>query len=507
MGEATRMVSGSLKPIAASAWDEGCARHLLWRAGFGGTPGQVAYLAGLGAEGAVSALLDFEKTTGTPAEAPEGFDDSIMAPPTESQRKEVQRARRARDEDALARVRLLRQQKEQADRKQMSQLQRWWLKRLIESPRPMEEKLAIFWHGHFATSYRTIENSSHMFMQNQLFRRHAAGNFGELLHAVVRDPAMIGYLDNNESRKGKPNENLARELMELFSLGEGNYSEQDIREGARALTGYSFEHNSFVFRKEWHDEGTKQVLGRNGVQDGEGFVNAILAKREAAEFITMKLYRHLVNDLPTEGEARRVVIGVVRQLASTLAAARYELKPMLRRLLLSEHFYDRANRLNRIKSPVELVVGIVRSLGTPVRDLGVLNDGLDLMGQSLFYPPSVKGWEGGRSWINTSTFFVRQNIANFLLTGKTPGGYDALAEKERYDFRPMVAEAKKRLGGAELDAAGVARCLIEFCLGRSVEEEKERAIAEYLGSFGALDETGVARTLALICATAEYQLC
>ncbi len=507
MADESRTPTGSLKPIAESEWDEGCARHLLWRAGFGGTPGQVAYLAGLTPEKAVSALLDFEKTGGYSAVEPEGFDDSIMRPPSEDQRKQVRRARRAQDEDALAKVRLLRQQREQVDREQMDGVRRWWLGRLIESPRPMEEKLTLFWHGHFATSYRTIEDSCHMFMQNQLFRRQAAGNFGELLFAIIRDPAMLAYLDNNDSRKDAPNENLARELMELFSLGEGNYSEKDIKEGARALTGYSFEHNAFAFRTERHDEGTKSVLGRNGVKDGDDFVKAILAKREASEFITLKLYRFFVNELPTEGEARRVVIGVVKQLASTLVASRYELKPMLRRMLLSEHFYDGANRLSRIKGPVELVVGMVRSLGTPVRDLGILNDALDLMGQSLFYPPSVKGWDGGRSWMNTSTLFVRQNVANFLLTGKMPKGYDALAAEERYDFRPLMMEASERTDGAEHDPAALARYLIGFCLGRAMTPEKERAVAEYLASFGKVDETSVARTLALICASAEYQVC
>lgn len=499
--------TSSLSPINKSAWNAECARHLLWRAGFGGTPKQIAYLAGLTPEQAVSALLDFDQTGGYPAVQPDDFDDSIMKPPSEDQRKEIQRARRAQDEDALAKVRLARQQREQEDRKQMGALQRWWLRRLIESPRPMEEKLTLFWHGHFATSYRTIENSYHMFMQNQLFRRHAAGNFGDLLFAIIRDPAMIAYLDNNDSRKGKPNENLARELMELFSLGEGNYEERDIKEGARALTGYSFEHNDFVFHKDLHDDGPKTILGKTGGLDGDGFVKAILAKREAAEFITLKLYRFFVNDLPAEGQARRVVIGVVKQLASTLLASRYDLRPMLRRLLLSEHFYDPMNRLARIKSPAELVVGMVRSLNTPVRDLGVLNDALDLMGQSLFYPPSVKGWDGGRSWINTSTFFVRQNVTNFLLTGKMPKGYDAMADVERYDFLPLLMEASETASGAEKNAAVLAKYLIEFCLGQSMEPEKETAVAEYLGSFGTLDATSVSRTLALITATPEYQLC
>lgn len=500
-------LSASLKPIGKSAWSADHARHLLWRAGFGGTPRQIAYLASLEPEAAVSALLDVEKIEGYAPVKPDDFDDSIMKPPSEQERQAYQRARRSQDEDTLARIRLQRQEREQVDRRQMNAIQRWWLRRMIETPRPMEEKLTLFWHGHFATSYRTIENSFHMFQQNQLFRHHAAGNFGELLFAIVRDPAMLAYLDNNDSRKERPNENLARELMELFSLGEGNYTEQDIKEGARALTGHTFEHNAFVFRADWHDQGTKTILGVRGGLDGDGFVRAILGKREAAEFLALKLYRYFAGELPPDGPSRRAAIGVVKQLASTLLASRYELKPMLRRLLLSEHFYDPAVRFARVKSPAELVVGAVRSLGTPVRDLGILNDAMDLMGQSLFYPPSVKGWEGGRSWINTSTLFVRQNVTNFLLTGKTPGGYDPLANLEAYDFLPLLAEASEEGSGAEKDPALLARYLIRFALGKDALPEKEQVITSYLSGMGSIDSRSVARTLALITALPEYQIC
>lgn len=502
-----RIPTASLQPIKASAWTSDHARHLLWRAGFGGPPAQIHYLTRLTPEEAVGALLDFDKVGGFAPVKPDDFDDSIMRPPSEEDRRLMQQARRAQDEDALARFRLMRQEREQRDRRQMNAIQRWWLRRMIESPRPMEEKLTLFWHGHFATSYRTIENSYHLFLQNQLFRKHAAGNFGDLLFAIIRDPAMLAYLDNNDSRRERPNENLARELMELFSLGEGVYSERDIREGARALTGYTFEHNSFVFRGDWHDGGTKSILGKKGVLDGDGFVKAILERREAAEFIALRMYRFFVNDLPSAGPRRRVVIDVVKQLASTLLASRYSLRPMLRRLLLSEHFHDPANRLVRIKGPAELIVGAVRSFNTPVRDLGILNDAMDLMGQSLFYPPSVKGWDGGRSWINTSTLFIRQNITNFLLTGRTPGGHDPLADIEQCDLAPLMIEASEATDGRESDPAVLARFLIRFSLGRDAEPAKEQAVIDYMRSFDSIDPSAVARTLALITAMPEYQLC
>ncbi len=508
MSQDTQTPTPSLKAIGPDAWSETQARHLLWRAGLGGTPAQVEFLARLSPEKAVDQLLDFEKVKGYPEPAADEFDESIMRPPSAEDRAAYQRARRAQDEDFLAKVRLDRQRREQEDRAQVQKLQRWWLKRMIETPRPLEEKLTLFWHGHFATSYRTIENSYHMYLQNQLFRANAAGNFGELLFAIIRDPAMLAYLDNNDSTKAAPNENLSRELMELFSLGEGAYTERDIKEGARALTGYTFDYNTFVFRRERHDTGTKRILGTLGSLDGDGFVKAILGQRACAEFIAAKVYRYFVAEIPDPGsKAHAAVAGVVRQLAGTLLASRYDMRPMLRRLFLSEHFYDPVNRLARIKSPVELVVGAVRSLKTPVRDLGILLDAMDLMGQAIMFPPSVKGWDGGRSWINTSTMFVRENILNFLLTGKTPHGYDPLARSEPYDPTPLLAELTEREPGADRDPARVAAFLLGFAFGRPGRAGQAAVIADYIAQTGdgGVTPAGVTGALALITSLPEYQ--
>lgn len=507
MGEA-RVPSSSLSPVRKAEWTSDHARHLLWRAGFGGPQRQIDYLLAQGPEGAVEALLDFEKVTGFDAPKAEDFRSDIMAPPSQEQRREVAHARRAQDEDTLARFRQMRQEREQEDRRQMYAMQRWWLRRMIETPRPLEEKLTLFWHGHFATSYRTIENSYHMYLQNQLLRSQAAGNFGELLRAIIRDPAMIAYLDNNDSRKGRPNENLARELMELFALGEGNYTEGDIKDGARALTGYTFDFNEFVFRPEWHDEGSKRILGRTGNLGGDEFVDAILAQRVCAEFIALKLYRFFVADVPERGSpAFPVVVSVVKSLAQTLAASNYEIRPVLRRLFLSEHFHDPAVRLARVKSPAELVVGAVRTFGAPVRDLGILNDAMGLMGQELMFPPSVKGWDGGRAWINTSTVFVRANILNFILTGKTPSGYDPLSERHGFDVTSILADASEATQGAERDPEALARWLIRLSIGTDAPADKTAAVTEYARSLGDVDAEHVAKVLALITAMPEYQLC
>ena len=506
MGGEGAKATASMKPIAASAFGPSQARRLMWRAGFGGTPAQAQVLAEWGPEQSVDTLLNVEEALVYPAPKADDFDGSIMGGDVRAQRRAEAQARRAQDEDELARLRRQREERERNDRRQIREMQRWWLTRMIETSRPFEEKMALFWHGHFATSYRTIENSYHMFLQNEMFRRQAAGSYAQLLDAIIRDPAMLAYLDNNDSRKEKPNENLARELMELFSLGEGNYSEKDIKEGARSLTGYTFEGNEFAFRAERHDDGVKSILGRTGRLKGEDFVVAILARPACSEFIAFKLYRFFIGDLPPTGSPmRQPVISYIRNMAATLRSGKYALRPMLRKMLLSEHFYDTARAPARVKSPAELVVGAMRSLRTPARDLNVLTDAMDLMGQNLFFPPSVKGWDGGRSWINTSTLFVRMNIANFLLTGRLPRGYDAMAGEERYDAAPILEGVNSR---TRKDPDLLAAHILDCALCVEVSAEKREALAVFIRSRGQNDlATTVGESLSLVAAMPEYQLC
>lgn len=499
----------SMSPISGASFGYDQARHLLWRAGFGGSPDQIRTLADWGPHRAVDHLLDFSVGE-YPEPRASDFESSIMAPPSEAEIQAYRLAQRNQDEDAVARFREDRQRRERADRQQAASMQRWWLKRMIETPRPLQEKLTLFWHSHFATSYRTIENSYHMFLQNQLFRTHAAGNFGELLFAIIRDPAMLRYLDNNRNVRGAPNENLARELMELFSLGEGAYTENDIKEGARALTGYSFDNNEFVFNKNLHDDSAKRIFSKSGNYDGDDFVKLILARRQCAEFICAKLYRYFVSDAPVvPGSAHaKSADSVVKQMAATLLKSRYDLAPVLRRLFLSEHFYDPANIASRIKSPAELIVGAIRSMRTPARDLGLLADALDRMGQDLFFPPSVKGWEVGRPWINTSTLYVRQNVLNYLLTGKTPVGFDAMANIEKYDPTILLSDLAAADPGAERDPARVVPYLLRFALGGTPAEQRVKTIASFADEHGGrMTPPVLTGALALITAMPEYQLC
>ena len=501
-----KAISSSLSQIKAKDFGFEQARHLLWRAGFGGTPQQIQTLASWGPERAVGYLLDYRDI---PAEEITAtlFDRDIMRPYNAEERGELARARRQGDEAAVAGVSAQRQVAEQKARRQVRRVQQWWLKRMIETPRPLEEKMTLFWHGHFATSYRTIEDSYHMFLQNELFRRHAVGNFGELMFAIIRDPAMIAYLDNNDSRKGRPNENLARELMELFSLGVGNYSEKDIKEGARALTGYTFEDDRFIFQANNHDAENKTILGEKGNLDGDGFVRAILKQPACSRFMARKLYRFFVADYPTgRPEVDSASEAVIRRLAGTMVGAKYEIRPVLRQLFLSEHFYEPALMSEMIKSPVELVVGAVRSLNTPARDLDVLVDATGLMGQNLLFPPSVKGWDGGRAWINTSTLYTRQNILCFLLTGQmTRGRRDANAAVEKYDPSGLLADLRNT--GSGTDPESVAAYLLRFALGNNTPRNRA-TLTDFLAQHGnrVTPET-VTGLLLLVTAMPEYQLC
>ncbi len=501
----------SLRPIRKQDFGYEQARHLLWRAGLGGSEQQIRLLVSWGPEKSVEYLLNPDKVE-YPWPKDDAFDKNIMHPPTAEEREMYRKAQRAQDEDTLAEVRAERQRREQEDRRQMRDVQKWWLKRLIETPRPLEEKMTLFWHGLFATNYRTIENSYHMFQQNQLFRKHSLGSYAELLRGIIRDPAMLAYLNNNQSKKDKPNENLAREIMELFSLGVGNYTERDIKEGARALTGYTFEDDGFVFEKKNHDTGVKTILSNTGPLDGDGFVKAILAQSACPKYITRRLYSYFVADVPPDErggdkELPSAQRKVLQQLAYAFGESRYQVKPLLRKLFLSEHFYEARFMNDQIKSPVMLAVGAVRSLNAPVRDLTIVSDALDLMGQNIFYPPSVKGWDGGRSWINTSTLFVRQNTLAFFLSGKKPQGYDSSADTQKYDVTKLLDNADGESLIAKGDVPGVADAMLRLTLGWTPKAGRDALLEFVKSNGGKLDERVLMGMLLVVTAMPEYQLC
>ena len=299
------------------------------------------------------------------------------------------------------------------------QLRGWWVNEMLATTSPLTEHMTLFWHNHFASSQQKVKLAELMYRQNVTLRANALGHFGDLLHAIARDPAMVIYLDSARNRKGTPNENFAREVMELFTLGEGHYSEQDIKEAARAFTGWSLNRDSgeFVFRPFIHDYGTKTVLGRSGNLNGDDVLDILLAQPATAEFITRKLWREFISPDPDETQVRRI--------ASHFRDSRYDIKVALYELLTSDAFYSRENRGVLIKSPIDLVVGTLKQFDLKPGQPIPFAVAAAAMGQNLFAPPNVKGWPGGETWINSSTLLARKQFLDRLFRADDAGAAPA----------------------------------------------------------------------------------
>lgn len=493
----------SLSSIPARRFDPAAARHLLLRAGFGGTPQQVRDLHAMGLDKAVSHLVDYAAVDAADLPALE-LDADVLRKMTADELKAFQKARRDGDQDALDERRRINLEARRQDRQMMNQLRRWWTDRMIKTPRPTEERLTLLWHGHFASSYRSVRDSYLMYRQNQLFREHANGSFVDLARGVVRDPAMIKYLNNDRNNKRKPNENLARELMELFTLGVGHYTEADIKEAARALTGYGVDDNDFLFRKNQHDPEAKSILGQHGNFDGDDLVNILLRQPACLKFVALKLYDTFVADVGDVYEnAPRQYLWVIDDLADKLKKHEYQLKPVLADLFKSRHFYDPAIVGRKIKDPTQLAVGTVRSLDTPERDRAAVEKAMSAMGQVLFEPPTVDGWDGGRAWINTSTLFVRQNLCTYFISGKHPN-IKLSRDKPGYDPMKLLAGVEDRSPDAVTDL------MIDHLVGPDTPETRRAPARQFMKDRQAGDSvTGdhLVELLCLITAMPEYQLC
>lgn len=297
-----------------------------------------------------------------------------------------------------------RRQMRQKSRDDLRTLNLLWLDEMISSASQLREKISLFWHGHFACR---VVNS---FFQQELLhtiRINALGNFGDLLKKVSKSPAMLQFLNNQQNRKSHPNENFAREVMELFTMGRGNYTENDIKEAARAFTGWGFNlKGEFVFRKAIHDSGSKTFLGKTGNFSGDDILDILLQQQQTAKHIAQKIYRYVVNE---EADPEKV-----KYLSDRFYKNNYDLQSLLTDIVMSDWFYAEKNIGNRIKSPVELLVGIRRLL-----PLQMDNDAVQLLfqkvlGQILFFPPNVAGWPGGKSWIDSSTLMVRLQIPQVM---------------------------------------------------------------------------------------------
>jgi uncharacterized protein (DUF1800 family) len=356
------------RPSDPEPWDLRKAGHLYRRAAFGATWDELHAAVTAGPEKAVADLLH-------------GRDDEVSA------------------SDLRQKADIIRRFNNDAD------LAPWWLNRLVRgSPHPLREKMTLFWHNHFATSNAKVRNAGFMLGQFDLLHRHALGNFRELLVEMSKDPAMMVWLDTNLSKKGMPNENYARELMELFSLGIGHYTEDDIREAARAFTGWELRDGKPYFNAGQHDTGAKTVLSQAGKWKGEDVVRICLEQKSCPTFIVGKMFRFLVSEtIPAEPE-------LLAPLAEQFRQSDYDFGALVATVLRSNLFFSKEAYRTQVKSPVEFAVGVVRALGGRP-NLVALAQRLEGLGQHLFHPPSVKGWDGGPAWLNAQTLLFRQNLA------------------------------------------------------------------------------------------------
>lgn len=430
---AARLNPHSMKPLATEQWTRDKAAHLLRRAAFGGTPEEIDRCFKIGPDAAVRSLLDYNTVV---YEAAEPHIDPVVLEPPERGELQVMSAEERRQ---------YQQKRQMAERRSFEEVRLWWIDRLAHSPRPVEEKLTLFWHGHFTSGMREVKDPVFMKEQNEVLRRKALGNFRDLVLSISKDRAMLVYLDNARNVKRQPNENYARELLELFTLGAGNYSESDIKAAARAFTGWSYDRDGFVFRRDQHDDGEKQFLGRKGKLDGGGVIDIVLEQQACSEFLSRKLLRFFVCPDPPRP--------LINAFAAVLRRHKYDLRQSLETLFRSEAFYAPEARACLVKSPTELLIGAARQLGMPVADLFGAERALASMGQELLQPPNVKGWDGGQKWINTALLFNRYNYVGALLRGdanKQYRGIRAIAaaeagENDENSSPGMMAAAQSRL--------------------------------------------------------------
>lgn len=477
-------------------------QHLLWRAGFGPMAENVAELNEISTKNLWKKLID------SSTEAPQKID--VAANPFED--KTMMNV-----DGTIMEYSKLDADKKRAVAKQgredLKDMNIAWLNLMINSKAQLREKMSFFWHGHFA-----CRSNNAYFSQNlvNIVRTNALGNFGEMLKAVSKTPAMLQFLNNQQNRKGKPNENFAREVMELFTLGRGNYTEKDIKEAARSFTGWGFDKTGeFAFRKNTHDDADKTFMGQTGNFDGDDILNILLKKPETATFITKKIYHYFVNENVDETK--------IKYLSSRFLKTNYDIAKLLEDIFTSEWFYEPQNIGNKIKSPIELLAGIRRYL-----PLTLDNDDAQLLfekvlGQILFYPPNVAGWAGGKSWIDSSTLMVRLQIPQVL------------SSKDSLDIRPktdddvnmgMTEEKRIKLGKKTAYSPSGASATIDWNTVDKIFENTARPnlsqaiIDSLLQTKGRIDgsilsnylnnesrESFIKSVVINVMSTPEYQLC
>ena len=409
-----------LTPIASADWNDDRAAHLLERAGFGGTPEQIQRLAAMSAEEAVRNLVFFDRDRNShlPPFDHSGIHDPGLDPfpPSRPATTDL-----ARDTGKALGIKVKPSGNRRlqpvvnkffywlrASRLETERVAYWWANRMVATETPLQEKMALFWHGHYAINESKVRDYRKLLKQLTLFHDMGMGSFRNLMVAVAQDPAMLSFLDAGVNVKGAPNENFAREIMELFTMGVGNYTETDIREGARAFTGWNYLGTDFVINEDLHDDGRKTFLGRDGNFTGVDVIDIIMEQPVTAEHIAGKLYRFYVRD--------DLEPALQKALGNVLRDANYNIAVLLETLFRSKDFYSAASVGAHLKSPVELAVSTYRKLGLDeVPGVPDFNQATGALGQILFRPPTVAGWAGGRSWITPGLLLERGNFVRDVL--------------------------------------------------------------------------------------------
>ncbi|WCO01868.1 DUF1800 domain-containing protein [Psychroserpens ponticola] len=372
-------------------------QHLYWRAGFGATPNQLKNLSAMDKHQVVDAL----------------FQNSSSSTPLEIDTTEIERF----TVKSVYKDKSKRREFVKISNQKLKVLNTFWVNRMVTTEALLREKMTLFWANHFVCRGNNI---FYVQQYNNTLRNHALGNFGDFVKAISKEATMLKYLNNKQNRKRKPNENFARELMELFTLGEGHYTEEDIKESAKAFTGYS--HNfegEFVLRKFQHDYDFKTFFGHTGRYDGDDIIDMILEQKQCARFICRKIYSYFVNDIINENR--------VEELA-TVFYKDYNIKSLMRHLFMSDWFYSEKNIGSKIKSPIDFLVGMIRTVPVEFEKPQDVIKIQKLLGQILLNPPNVAGWKGGKSWIDSNTIMLRLKLPSIILANAK------ISIKEKGDF-------------------------------------------------------------------------
>ncbi|MCH2510926.1 MAG: hypothetical protein DSY78_11240 [Chloroflexi bacterium] len=467
--------------------DTALMAHLLRRAGFGANRNELEEYLAMGYDGAVEALLN-------PSDPGNMPDDLIR-----------------------------RYHVEQSELRDLAGSAAYWMYRMISTSCPMEEKTALFWHGLFATGYAKLNQARSLLNQVEMFRRSGLGSFEELLVELSKDPAMIVWLDNNENHGTAINENYGRELLELFSMGIGNYSEDDIKGCARAFTGWTLGNAEYMsiraskdsiwpygriawhfdYREEDHDDGEKTFLGETGNFNGEDIIAIIVKQESTARFVATRLFQFFAADVITEAGEK-----TIEEMMATYFSSGYEIRDMLRTLFHSDYFKSEEARFARVKGPVEMVVGAIRMAGNyqnPALGIEKVSNTMLYMGQGLLQPPTVEGWHEGSEWIDSGALVERVNFAAKELSDVSSPG-----------VRSIIHRLEAGADQGVLDPADLADGCLDLLGPIEVSEETRSVLVEYAARQGDLDLSGhqpgdeaekrVGNMLRLVAATREYQL-